>query len=247
MKKIVSILMALIMAGALSACGGNQESAEPTTVEKRTESKSENENSLKPLEILDFGYAATEILEDQTIIHYGVKVKNPNPEHAVQFPVIYVTAKDSLGNELYTQYAPLSAIAAGDTIMYGGMVIYEDEEPATVDVSVSSLDLSGGYILQEESTAIYQDELVVSDVSEQKSDNGKAVKFTGNVTNTSKYDIDGNFVVSVVFFEDDKIIGGYCSYFENLESGETMPFELDLSYLVKELRNYDHYEIYVGQ
>lgn len=34
MKKIVSILMALIMAGTLSACGGNQESTEPTTAEK---------------------------------------------------------------------------------------------------------------------------------------------------------------------------------------------------------------------
>ena len=189
----------------------------------------------------------SEILEDQTIIHYGVKVKNPNPEHAVQFPVIYVTPKDYLGNDLYTQYATLSAIAAGDTIMYGGTVAYEGEEPATVDVSVGSLDLSGGYILQEESTAIYQDELVVSDVSEQKYNDGKAVKFTGNVTNTSKYDIDGKFVVSVVFFEDDKMIGGFCSYFENLKSGEAMPFELDLSYLIKKLRNYDHYEIYVGQ
>ncbi len=247
MKKIVSILMALIMAGTLSACGGNQESTEPTTVEKTTESKTENENSLKPLEILDFEYVATEILEDQTIIHYGVKVKNPNPEHAVQFPVIYVTPKGYLGNDLYTQYATLSAIAAGDTIMYGGTVAYEGEEPATVDVSVGSLDLSGGYILQEESTAIYQNELVVSDVSEQKYNDGKAVKFTGNVTNTSKYDIDEKFVVSVVFFEDDKMIGGFCSYFENLKSGETMPFELDLSYLIKELRNYDHYEIYVGQ
>lgn len=246
MKRFLSIFVALIIAVSLSACDGNQESTEPMT-KSTTESTEAEEYSLKPLEILEFGCVATEILEEQTVLHYGVRIKNPNPDYAVQFPVIYVTAKDFYGKELYKSFAPLSAIAAGDTIMYGGTGIYDGEKPVNVDVSVSSMDASGGYILQEESTAIYQSELVVSDVSEQKSDDGKAVVFTGNVTNTSNYDIDGKFVVSVVFFKDDKIIGGYGAYFESLKSGEAIPFELDLSYLVKELRGYDDYKICVGQ
>lgn len=102
MKKIVSIFIALIMAFSMSACGSNQGSTEPsphesTTTEVKSTEKSTTEEkieetteNLEPLEILDFGYTAyesflTAFLEDecQTMIEYGVKIKNPNPNHAV--------------------------------------------------------------------------------------------------------------------------------------------------------------------
>lgn len=247
MKKIVSILMALIMVGTLSACGGNQESTEPTTAEKTAESKAEKENSLKPLEILDFGYTSAALTEEQSVIQYGVKIKNPNPNHAIQFLVIYVTAKDIYGQVIYKGFAPLSAIAAGDTITYGGATLYDGEAPAKVEASVSSMDASGGYILQEESTAIYQDELVISDVVESKGNNGISVNFSGSITNTSDFDIDKKFPITAVFYKDGKIIGGTLNYFEGLESGETMSFEIDTIYILEGLRDYDYYEIYAGQ
>lgn len=259
MKKIVSIFIALIMAFSMSACGSNQGSTDPTTHESTTtemkstekstteEKTEETTENLEPLEILDFGYSSTELLENKIAIHYGVKIKNPNPEYAIEFLVIYITAKDIYGQTIYKDFAPLSAIAAGDTIMYGGTSFYEGDYPYKVEVSVESGMASGGYVLQEQSKAIYQDELVVSDVSEQKSNNGAAVTFTGNVTNTSKKDMTIKYPVSVVFYKDNKIIGGFFGYYEALKSGDTTQFELNVSYLVEELRDYDYYEIYVGQ
>lgn len=253
MKKIVSIFIALIMAFSMSACGSNQGSTEPTTHESTTEEKNEKQTEkLEPLEVLDFGYTAyesslTAFLEDecQTMIEYGVKIKNPNPNHAVNFVVIKFTAKDAYGKVLNENEMPLTAIAAGDTIMCGGTIMYDGEVATTVEATVGSLADDGGYILQEESTAIYQNELVVSDVSEYKDDT--SVTFSGNVTNTSSFDIENYYPVSVIFYKDNKIIGGNLDYRQNLKSGETAPFEIKISFMPEELQDYDHYEIYVGQ
>lgn len=266
MKKIVSIFIALIMAFSMSACGNNQGSTEPTTHESTTtemkstekstaeEKTEETTENLEPLEILDFGYTAyesflTAFLEDecQTMIEYGVKIKNPNPNHAVNFVVIKFTAKDAYGKVLNENEMPLTAIAAGDTIMCGGTIMYDGEVATTVEATVSSLADDGGYILQEESTAIYQDELVVSDVSERKNEDRALIALYGNVTNTSNFDINSYFPVMAVFYKDGKIIGGTLDYYEGLKSGDTMPFEIDISYLAEDLQDYDHYEIYVGQ
>lgn len=267
MKKIVSIFIALIMAFSMSACGSNQGSTEPTTHESTTTEMKSTEKStteekieeptenLEPLEVLDFGYTAYESPltlysfddEKQTMIYYAVKIKNPNPEHAIDYVLINITAKNSYGKILYDYDEPLSAIAAGDTIFYGSTIIYDGETPAEVEVTVKSGRESGGYILREKSTAIYQNELVVSDVSEYKDDDGVSVTFKGNITNTSKFDIESYFPISVVFYKDNKIIGGSLDYYEGLKSGESMPFEIKISYTPEEMRDYDYYEIYVGQ
>lgn len=234
------------------------ETEEITTQSISEESTSSEEKitteNLEPLEVLDFGYTAyesflTAFLEDecQTMIEYGVKIKNPNPNHAVNFVVIKLTSKDAYGNILNENEMPLTAIAAGDTVVCGGTIMYDGEVATTVEATVSSLADDGGYILQEESTAIYQDELVVSDVSERKNEDRALIALYGNVTNTSNFDINSYFPVMAVFYKDGKIIGGTLDYYEGLKSGDTMPFEIDVSYLAEDLQDYDHYEIYVGQ
>lgn len=245
MKKIVSILMALIMAGTLSACGGNQESTEPTTVEstaEETEAESTTEEKVKEpveLELADYGYTVSQN-NGRTSISYAVRIKNPNKKYAVEFPVITTTVRGADGKILTTEDMTLSRIAADDTITYGGGLTYEsDELPESVDFSVGNRD--DNFVLQMLSDAIPQEYIVIENTSEIVGEYN--TNYTGEITNNSDTDMR-SAAVSVIFTKEGKLLGGTTSYVDNIGAGETKAFEISASSTVSD---YDAYEIHAIQ
>lgn len=248
MKKIASILMALIMAGALSACGGNQESAEPSTAESvATEAEPEStaestteEKTKEPveLELEDYGYTVSQ-KNGRTSISYAVKIKNPNTKYAVDYPVITATVRGADGKVLTTDDRTLMCIAADDTITYGGGLTYEsDELPESVDFSVGNRD--DNFVLQMLSDAIPQEYIVIENTSEIVGEYN--TKYTGEITNNSDADMD--VAVSVIFTKEGKLLGGTTSYVDDIGAGETKAFEISASSTVSD---YDAYEIHAIQ
>lgn len=249
MKKIASILMALIMAGALSACGGNQESAEPTAAEStaaETEAESTVESTTEEkakepveLELEDYGYTVSQN-NGRTSISYAVKIKNPNTKYAVDYPVITTTVRGADGKILTTDDMTLMCIAADDTITYGGGLTYEsDELPKSVDFSVGNRD--DNFVLQMLSDAIPQEYIVIENTSEIVGEYN--TNYTGEITNNSDTDMR-SAAVSVIFTKEGKLLGGTTSYVDDIGAGETKAFEISASSTVSD---YDAYEIHAIQ
>ena len=171
-------------------------------------------------------------------IYYAVTIHNPNEEYAVQYPTIQITARSEDDAILTTEEQTLSAIAANDTIVYANEIFYEGKAPAKVDITVENDD--SNYMHQEGSEVVRQDELAVSNVSENIGEYD--VKYTGEVTNNSTIDQDSLSVI-VVFKKGDEALGGICTYVENVKSGETKPFEVSGG----DIPEHDSYEIYALQ
>lgn len=246
MKKILSILMVLIMAGTVSACGGNQGSTEPTTAEsttveaESTEESTTEEKSKEPieLELADYGYTVSQN-NGRTSISYAVRIKNPNKKYAVDFPVITTTVRGEDGKILTTDDMTLSCIAADDIITYAGGLSYEsDELPESVDISVGNRD--NNFVLQLLSDAIPQEYIVIENTSEIVGEYN--TKYTGEITNKSDADMDA--AVSIIFTKEGKLLGGTTSYVDDIGAGETKAFEISASGTISD---YDSYEIHAIQ
>ena len=245
MKKILSILMVLIMAGTVSACGGNQESTEPPTAEsttveaESTEESTTEEKSKEPteVELVDYGYTLSQESENAVVL-YAVKIKNPNERYAINYPVITITARDVDNKILSTEDMTLSCISAGDTIIYANKMYYEGNLPETVEISAGNRD--DNYTLQLLSDAIYQEDIVIENTSENIGERKRT--YTGEITNNSDTDMDA--AISIVFTKEGKLLGGTTSYVDDIGAGETKAFEVSST---KTISDYDAYEIHAIQ
>ena len=177
--------------------------------------------------------------EDSCTLYYAVKIHNPNEEYAVQFPKIQITARSEDNTILTTEEQTLSGIAANDTIVYANEIYYEGGAPASVEMTVGNEDRN--YMHQEGSGIIRQADLAISNVNENVGE--YETTYTGELTNNSTLDLDTVSVI-LVFKSGDNMIGGICTYVDNVRSGETKPFEID-SY--GNLPEFDSYEVYAMQ
>lgn len=189
--------------------------------------------------ILENGVYSWIISDEYCRIFYAVKIHNPNEEYAVEFPKIQITARSEDNTILTTEEQTLASIAANDTIMYANEISYEGKAPASVDITVGNDD--NNYMHQEGSGVLRQDELTISNVSENIGEYD--ISYTGELTNNSTLDQDSVCIV-VVFKKGDNAIGGICTYVDNVRSGETKPFEVS-SY--GDLPEHDSYEVYALQ
>lgn len=172
-------------------------------------------------------------------VPYAVQIENPNPDFAMEFPVIMVTARSSDGKILSTDKRVLDSIAADDTILYGDEIFYEGgEEPSTVEISVSSRESYS--IIQDDSRFVKQNSFVITNISEN---NGMFKNYTGEITNNSGVDFD-TVALTIIYRKDGKIIGGDVGYVTDLPAGETKAFQLSVD---SEMTQYDSYEFYALQ
>ena len=197
---------------------------------------SEKEQGKQKIELVDSGYSVGRS-GNYVTVNYAVKIHNPNDEYAVMFPTIVITARSADGAILTTDSQILNGIAAGDTVLYGNEVFYEGAVPATVEISVKTENNDYTYVLQDGSEYIRQDQLVISNVSEHSGSLYKTI--TGEITNNSSEDLNA-VVVIVIFKEKGKMKGGIRTYLQQLDSGDTVPFEVQNDSDV----DYDSYEVY---
>ena len=189
------------------------------------------------IELVESGYSVKSN-DGNVSVYYAVKIHNPNEEYAVEFPKIQITARSEDGKILKTEEQVLNSIAANDTIVYGSSVIYEGEEADSVEISVSNG--KDDYMHQSGSGVIHQEELVVSNVSENIGEYNRT--YTGEVTNNSTEDLSMVAVI-VIYKNGDEMIGGNATYVDDLSSGSTKPFEIS-EYSDLE---YESFEIYALQ
>lgn len=120
--------------------------------------------------------------------------------------------------------------------MYGNYLTYEGEPGTQVDISVKNG--KDDYMYQEGSDIIRQDQLAITNVSENINSNTRS--YTGEITNNSTVDLDFGGV-DIIFKKDGKLVGGYTSPVMEIASGQTLPFEVE-NY--SGFSDYDLYEIY---
>ena len=191
----------------------------------------------QPIELEDARYTVVQS-DESCYVYYAVRIHNPNAEYAVEFPKITITAKAGDGSILSTEDQVLNAIAANDTIVYGNYLYYEGIPADTVDITAKNDD--NDYMHQEGSGVIKQDELSITNVSENVSDYD--TKYTGEVTNNSSVDLD-NVCLIVIYKKGGEMLGGNTGFLDGLKSGETLPFEISGTSNIE----HDSYEIYAVQ
>lgn len=194
-----------------------------------------------PVELVNSGYTVYQE-GPYTKVSYAVELKNPNEDYAVEFPVIRITSKNADGGILSNDEQTLMAIAAGDTMFYGNVALYEGAAPETVEISVLSGDDDYDFQLQQGSEILYTRDLQVSNISMIDGDHRS---FTGEVSNQSKIDLS-NYAITVIYKMGDTIVGGTTGYGDALKSGATAPFEID-DYDDFPSESFDGYEIFAIQ
>ena len=170
------------------------------------------------------------------LVYYAAEIYNPNEKYAIEYPSIVVTVKSDDGKILTTDEATFRGIAAQDTVVYGNYLTYEGEPGTQVDISVKNG--KDDYMYQEGSDIIRQDQLAITNVSENINNNTRS--YTGEITNNSTVDLDFGGV-DIIFKKDGKLVGGYTSPVMEIASGQTLPFEVE-NY--SGFSDYDLYEIY---
>lgn len=189
------------------------------------------------IELVESGYSVNSN-DGYISIYYAVKIHNPNEEYAVEFPKIQITARSEDGKILKTDEQVLNSIAANDTIVYGNRVSYEGEEADSVEISVSNG--KDDYMHQSGSGVVRQDQLTVSNISENIGEYERT--YTGEVTNNSTEDLS-TVAIMVIYKNGDEMVGGDGTYVDDLNSGSTKPFEIS-EYSDLE---YDSFEVYALQ
>lgn len=159
---------------------------------------------------------------DYYYCYYLVELTNPNTTKAVRYAELNTTIKNKDGKVLRSSSEYLPTIAANDTIYYTGYVMVQSEEPDfahyTVEYSTSS------FVNQRAVKVARSSELKVSNTYWQES-SSSFNRFTGEVTNTSKYDLS-SVKVMVLYKVDGKIYGGDSTSVVNLPAGATKSFEI---------------------
>lgn len=187
------------------------------------------------IELKDSGYSFYQS-GNTVLVYYAAEIYNPNEKYAIEYPSIVVTVKSDDGKILTTDEATFRGIAAQDTVVYGNYLTYEGEPGTQVDISVKNG--KDDYMYQEGSDIIRQDQLAITNVSENINSNTRS--YTGEITNNSTVDLDFGGV-DIIFKKDGKLVGGYTSPVMEIASGQTLPFEVE-NY--SGFSDYDLYEIY---
>ena len=238
-KRIVAVLLAAVMClFALTACdGGGSGSVTPAEPGSGTNTGSgSSSSSVAPLTVKILGASSYSKVSGYVDQFYSLEVTNPNSSKAARFTQVTVTLKNASGQVIKSDTNYIGVVAAGDTIRYSGNIMYQGEMADTIGVSLNTPGY--GFDSNEALSAVYSDDLVVSNVSLVGSGNSRRI--TGEVTNRSSKSCSMVRVSSVLQTQGQCIGGDYC-YVDNLAPGATQSFEINLYGLTADINNFAVY------
>lgn len=200
----------------------------------------ETAENYKDLELLDSGWMPFQSDGSSYVnVYYAVQMHNPNEEYAVMFPTITITAKSADGSILATDDMVLSSIAAGDTVYYGNSMLYEgNTAPASVEITLNNSN--DDFVQQDDNEYAKQSDFVVSNVAENAGDWDRT--FTGEIQNNSNFQT--SLAVIAILKQDGALVGGEIAYVDDIDSGASKAFEIDVS---NDLTGYNTVEFYAIQ
>ena len=187
--------------------------------------------------LLDSGYGISSSSRGDMFLHYGLIIKNPNENYAIDFPSVRITARCANGTILGTTDATLSRIYPTQTVAHGFTAFEVDEMPESVDfelLSVEDWNRIHGSALQP------YEPLIVENTS--FSEGVVLTNFTGEVINENDYDIERVGVTVIFRDENDQIVGGGFTFVRDLSANGTAPFDFTVNTDIKT----DNYEIYAS-
>jgi len=222
-RKISTLFLVAIFAFMISGCGATSNSNSSDT--------SSNDNSSAKVKIVDSGYS---IQSDDSDVYvcWGATIENMNSDYAYDFPTVTITAYDSDGAVLSTDDQVLSNIQPGEKQSFGSSLDCSGSKPEKVKFTISSGDK-----VQPSNDVIKSSDFKCSGTKERKDSYGD-VSYTGQVENNSKIDTD-SVAITVLIKKDGKIVYGDTSYVDNLKSGASKAFDID----VYDLPEHDSYAI----
>ncbi|MBO4360618.1 MAG: hypothetical protein J5822_07050 [Eubacteriaceae bacterium] len=171
-------------------------------------------------EIVDSGYTVLEGVN--TVISYGVVIRNPSPDLAMMRPVITVRALAEKGYVLHEYTLAIAAIAAGDTIFFGQDVSYTGPVPAKVEITVTNEDKD--FMYQADNGPVYLKDLAIRNTF-MKLQDGMPF-FTGDITNNTQKYMDNVMLVVIYYDADGSIVGGTLGSVRDLAPGQNAEFEV---------------------
>ncbi len=244
MKRTIAILLALMMVVCLTACGGStstdssntpaatQNTEAPKTAAPKTEAPKEEEKSVLPIEIKEFGYSMS-----GDYLYYSIHLYNPNDSYIVKLPSFRITARDASGVPLGTEEQTLMEIYPLHDSWHAFMGFSVEEEPATVDVEILP---SKDYNIKKVSSAEHKEFKPLEVINSAIRDGSIGKKLVGEVKNDNDYEIKRAVVTIVFRDENGALIGGDSCFVEDVPAGGTAAFEKSL--YIKFMT--DNYEIY---
>ena len=170
--------------------------------------------------ILESGFMVSQIID--TFLFYGLILKNPNENFAIDGLYIRVTARAADDTILGTGEIPFARIYPNQIVAAAGPAFPIDEAPATVDFEVLS---PGTQQWVHESLLDPFMPLTVDNIS--RFEEGV---FTGEISNDNDYDIDHVSIVIIFRDENDQIVGGNFIHSRHLPANGTLPFTFDIWY-----------------
>lgn len=133
-----------------------------------------------PLELVESGWSA-----ESGYVEYALALHNTDETHAVQFPQVTITGKDSDGSVMFSDTQVFAIVYAGETAYFAGQV-GDGDKPASVEFSAEMP--SSDDLLDTDGAETFS----VRDVKERKVDLG-GVTFSGEVV-TDRDDDNGKGV-----------------------------------------------------
>ncbi len=181
--------------------------------------------------VKDVGYTAY-MDDDDYCITYAVTYENPNKDYAIAYPNIEIVYKSSSGAILGTDEMTVGTVAAGATMTYAGYSSCDKGKPDKVEITVTNT--SDDFELQDDSIHLNADIFTFANISTFDDD------ITAEIKNNSSQDFD-SVAVYAVYYKDGKLLGGDCTYIDNVLAGSTKAIEVDGA---EEIKDYDKIELF---
>lgn len=180
---------------------------------------------VQSLEISDYGIGVGSTSDTAIYMTYVAMVTNPNKETAISYPEVSITFENPDGTVLATsstaesyimpgETIPLTSVVSVPTANLSGETQYSVEVKGSNAVNVANLNYAGS------------SSFVVANVSEQQ-ESSYSTTVTGKVTNNYSESVTLLKMVAVLY-KDGEICGSDYTYVDNLASGDTSAFSIDL-------------------
>lgn len=259
-KTIVSILLAVMVAFALCACGSDSDKKESedsggAPVEKEKDESSSGDSSAEEKEdsgdadngfktgskkfktskdgkvtILESGYG----INESGTVTAGALLANKNSEKAFEYFGINVTAYAEDGSVVGTEEDTQSKIQPGEIRPFC-TTIYDDKKK----VKKVEIEVVEGDEIAADSDAVKSQDLSVSNISETDDKDMDWTEYTGILKNNGKKDIEDGYVI-VLLKKKGKIVGAGYESGISVKKGSKKAFELTTDGIFK----HDKYEAY---
>lgn len=226
-KRFLSMILAVVLCGLLLAgCdGGGSTGTVPPAPE--APAASAGVVSIKLL-----GASWEKKMDGYTYVYYSAELSNGNSKTAGACQIT-VTSRDAEGHVLDVSNGYTGRIAGNDTIRFSGGVMYVGDVPSAVELAVGNP--MGGYNDHFDATA------KASDFQFKNVARLDESKISGDVVNNSSVDCT-NVRVSVILKKNGQVIGGTCTYANNVKgNGGSAPF------VIYSFVDYDSFEVVAAE